>query len=282
MALLGGLMRGARFAGPSIGGLVAAQFGLRIPFAVAGLMSLPALVLVAVFMRDGGAAPTGGVAQAKDHQPVNLMGLVRAQAALLVPAGLGQMFAQMVRGGRGTIIPLYAAHVLRLDVAQVGLLLTIAAAVEMMMFWPAGWLMDNLGRKYSYVPSFGLQAVGLACVPLTSGFGGLVACASLVGMANGLSSGGMMTLGSDLAPPDARSEFLGVWRLIGDIGGTAGPAAVGFVADAFALPAAALTLATSGLAAALTFGVLLPETRHSGAAATGHDLPVGPAPQHES
>ncbi len=69
-----------------------------------------------------------------------------------------------------------------------------------------------------------------------------------------------MTLGSDLAPEGARGEFLGVWRLIGDIGGTAGPAAVGFVAAALALPAAALTLAVSGVLACLTFGLLLPET----------------------
>jgi len=258
MALFGGILRVARFAGPSIGGFVAAWLGLRIPFVVAGLVSVPALLSVALFMPDSSPKAAQGSArrtsQPSKAQPVGFLEMLRGQARLLVPAGMGQIFAQMIRSGRGTIIPLYAANVLGLDVEYVGLLLAISAAVEMLMFWPAGWLMDNLGRKYSFVPSFALQAVGMACVPLVGGFAGLLACASLIGLGNGLSSGGMMTLGSDLAPDDARGEFLGVWRLIGDVGATAGPAVVGFVADGLALPFAALTLAVAGLLAALTFG----------------------------
>ncbi|MCJ7549480.1 MAG: MFS transporter [Anaerolineae bacterium] len=263
MALFGGLVRIAGFIGPSIGGFAAARMGLRVPFVVAGLVSVPALLSVALFMPGVKAASSlvGCTSQPRKAKPVDLLEMLRGQTRLLVPAGLGQFFVQMVRSGRGIIIPLFAANVLGLDVAQVGLLLTISAAVEMTMFWPAGWLMDNLGRKYSFVPSFALQAVGMACVPLAGGFAGLLACASLIGLGNGLSSGGMMTLGSDLAPDNARGEFLGVWRLIGDGGATAGPAVVGFVADGLALPSAALTLAVAGLLAALTFGVLLPETR---------------------
>jgi len=263
MALFGGLVRIAGFVGPLIGGFVAARMGLRVPFAVAGLVSVPALLSVALFMPDAEAAPSpvGSTSQLRMAKRVDLLEMLRGQARLLVPAGLGQFFVQMVRSGRRIIIPLFAANILGMDVGQVGLLLTISAAVEMTMFWPAGWLMDNLGRKYSFVPSFALQAVGMACVPLVGGFAGLLACASLIGLGNGLSSGGMMTLGSDLAPDNARGEFLGVWRLIGDVGATAGPAVVGFVADGLALPFAALTLAVAGVLAALTFGVLLPETR---------------------
>jgi MFS family permease len=167
----------------------------------------------------------------------------------------------MIRSGRGTIIPLYAAGVIGMEVDEIGLMVGIAAAVEMMMFIPAGWLMDNMGRKYALVPSFAIQAIAMALVPLTQGFGALLACASLAGLGNGLSSGGMMTLGADLAPTKGRGEFLGVWRLIGDAGGTGGPAVVGWVADAFALPSAALAMGASGMMAALIFGFLLPETR---------------------
>lgn len=266
MALFGGLNRVGGFIGPLIGGYVADALGLRVPFIVSGLVALPAIATVALTMpQDGGDRIRPQVGK----RPPNTVGglgfgrlgaLLRDQAALLIPAGLGHIFVQMIRSGRGTIIPLYGARAIGLSVGEVGLLIGIAAALEMVMFLPAGWLMDNMGRKYAYLPSFGLQAIGMACVPLTGGFAGLLACASLIGIGNGLSSGGMMTLGSDLAPEDARAEFLGVWRLIGDVGGTAGPAAVGFVADALALPAAALTLAASGVLACLTFGLGLPET----------------------
>ncbi len=263
MALFGGMMRVGMFVGPLAGGFIAGGMGLRVPFLVSALVTFPATLFVIWFVAGQKAQPAKAQ-QAGHPHPAETGSLfwrmLREQSGVLVPAGLGQIFAQMIRSGRNTIIPLYAANVLGLDVAEVGLMLGIAAAVEMVMFLPAGWLMDTLGRKFSVVPSFTIQAVGMALVPLTSGFSGLVACTSVIGAGNGLSSGAMLTLGSDYAPDDARGEFLGVWRLIGDVGGTGGPAVVGIVGDLLALPAAALTLATSSLLAALVFGLLLPET----------------------
>ena len=120
--------------------------------------------------------------------------------------------------------------------------------------------MDRLGRKYAIVPSFVIQAIGMGLVPITGSFAGLLLAASLIGFGNGFSSGSMMTLGADLSPPDARGEFLGVWRLIGDAGHSGGPLVVGAVADAVALPAAALMMACAGLVAGTIFGLLVPET----------------------
>ena len=69
-----------------------------------------------------------------------------------------------------------------------------------------------------------------------------------------------MTLGADLSPSKGRGEFLGVWRLIGDIGSSGGPYLVGVVASAVAVPSAALVMAAAGLIAAGVFGFFLPET----------------------
>ena len=120
--------------------------------------------------------------------------------------------------------------------------------------------MDRLGRKWAIVPSFLIQALGMSLVPLTGSFLGLLLAATLIGFGNGFSSGSMMTLGADLAPENARGEFLGVWRLIGDVGSSGGPLIVGSIADAFALPVTALLMAGAGLMAGAVFGLLVPET----------------------
>jgi hypothetical protein len=96
--------------------------------------------------------------------------------------------------------------------------------------------------------------------PLTGGFAALAAAASLIGLGNGLGSGTMMTLGADLAPPEAVGEFLGAWRLIGDGGSMGGPVLVGALADALGLPLATLAIAAVGAGAALTFAYGVPET----------------------
>jgi MFS family permease len=88
----------------------------------------------------------------------------------------------------------------------------------------------------------------------------LLAVASLIGLGNGLGSGSMMTLGSDLAPRGSHAEFLGIWRWIGDAGSTGGPLVVGAIAELVVLPTAALVMGGAGLIAAMVFIFFVPET----------------------
>jgi MFS family permease len=120
--------------------------------------------------------------------------------------------------------------------------------------------MDRFGRKFAIVPSFLIQAVGMALLPITGSFEALLFVTTVLGFGNGLGSGTMMTLGADLSPPGSGGEFLGVWRLIGDAGFAGAPLVVGAVADLFVLPAAALAMSASGFAAVLIFSRSVPET----------------------
>lgn len=259
LSTFGGIFRIGGFIGPAVGGIVAAAFGLRVPFLLFGGACALSAVAVMRFLHTSETpvpqirarhAPAGG----------HLMRTLRAQYRILAAAGTGQLFAQMVRSGRRVIIPLYAADVIGLDAQAIGLIMSIAAAVEVTMFYPAGMLMDQVGRKFAIVPCFFIQAVGLTLVPFTVSFGGLLFASVVAGFGNGLGSGTMMTLGADLAPQDSRGEFLGVWNLIGDVGGAAGPLVAGIVADVLVLQAAALVLAGAGFAAATVFARFVPET----------------------
>jgi MFS family permease len=170
------------------------------------------------------------------------------------------MLAQMVRTGPTILFPLYGADVLGLDVAAIGAVISIGAAVDMTLFYPTGVIMDRYGRKFAIIPSFLLQGIGLALLPFIQSFTGLAFVAGLVGLGNGLGSGTMLTLGADLAPPESRGEFLGMWRLIGDSGSMVGPIMGGAIAGWLALPIAAVVMGSSGLISSLVFATLVPET----------------------
>jgi MFS family permease len=184
----------------------------------------------------------------------------RSHHRILTTVGIGQLFAQMVRTGRDVLIPLYGADVLGLAVDSIGWISSLASAIDMLLFYPVGMIMDRYGRKFAIVPSFLVQGIGLALIPLTHSFAGLAAVGGLIGFGNGLGSGTMLTLGADLSPTQSRGEFLGMWRLIGDLGFTSGPLVAGSVANAMALPAAALVMGASGLVASAIFTFLVPET----------------------
>ncbi len=256
IAIMGGIGRIGTFLGPALGGLVGAGFGLRAPFLVYALLGMLGVVAVLFWVR--GDEEERAVHQALGH--ASLWSVFRDNMWPLLTAGSGQLCAQLIRAARHVIIPLYASDILGLDISSVGLIISLSSAVDMLMFYPAGIIMDRFGRKFAYVPSFTLQAVGMAMIPMTETYLGLQLVALFIGFGNGLGSGTMMTLGADLAPARSRGEFLGLWRFIGDAGSAAGPIFIGSIAGVLGLVVAPWGVAFMGLAGAAILAGLVPET----------------------
>jgi MFS family permease len=258
LAIYGGVSRLGALGGPVVGGLIAAHFGLRATFLLFGITCTAGLLLLAFFLR-GSRLPRGEIRTRSAHAG-HLLATLRAHARVMSSAGAGMLFAQTIRAGRVAIIPLYAAEVIGLDVDAIGLVLGITALVDMSLFPVAGWIMDRFGRKHAIIPSFAIQGLGMALIPFSGDFAGLLLATAVVGLGNGIGSATMLTLGADLAPEDARGEFLGVWRLVGDVGHMGGPMAVGAVADVVRLETAPFVLAGIGLLSAAIFLFRVPET----------------------
>ncbi|CAN5725863.1 MFS transporter [soil metagenome] len=256
IALFGGTNRLGTFAGPAVGGLVAAALGYGAVFVLYAALAGITVVLAFLFIEKAEPAAPPDL-QTPGH---DLWTVLRSQRRVLAAAGSAQLLAQMVRASRRVLIPLYGADVLGLGVEAVGLILSVSSFVDMALFYPAGVIMDRWGRKFAILPCFALQAVGVLLIPLTTGFVPLLLVASLIGFGNGLGSGTMMTLGADLAPRGVLGEFLGVWRLIGDGGATGAPLIVGAVADVLSLATAAVVMAAVGAAAVALFTFTVPET----------------------
>ncbi|TVR94208.1 MAG: MFS transporter [Trueperaceae bacterium] len=258
IAAFGGANRIGMLLGPALGGVVAGAFGFGAAFIAFGIVAALAFGLCALYLEPRSATETGP-RQRMGHREALRHVLVQ-QRRLLITAGAGQLFAQMIRSGRRIVLPLYGSALLGLDVQAIGWVLSIAAAFDVALFPVAGVVMDRWGRKAAIVPSFVIQALGMALVPLSGGVVGLALAGAVIGLGNGIGSGTMMTIASDLAPRDTVGEFLGVWRLIGDAGGMGGPVAVGAIADALTLETATLVIAVIGLGAAATFAFGVPET----------------------
>lgn len=269
ISIFGGLNRVGLFGGPVLGGFFAEAFGIVSAFYLAGVLSAAAFVVAMLFVEET------RVAFGHTHRMrwTIVWDLLRENRRDLTAASVAQMSAQMIRAGRQAIIPFYAESVLGLSVGQIGTIQSASSMVDMALFFPAGYIMDRFGRKFTSVPSFALMSLGMALLPLASGFFSLLAVVMVIGFGNGLGSGAMMTLGADYAPRGASGEFLGLWRFIGDSGRAGGPLAVGTLADAVGFDATALILATVGFASSATLLLLVRETRDVGVA-----MESGPSP----
>lgn len=258
LATFGGIFRIGLLIGPAAGGILASLTDLRLTFVASALMAVVGLGLALRYTPDGEMGPTKGSGRSRWKL---VGGVLRANRADLSAAFIAQTFAQMIRAGRQFLVPIYGADVIGLNAAQLGIILSVAAVLDVAMFVPAGILMDRFGRKVAAVPSFAIMAVGVAMIPFAHSAVMLTVAAGVIGFGNGLGSGTMMTLGADLAPDGATGEFLGVWRLIGDAGAFLGPVAIGVIAAGAGLSGSSYILSAFGVIAALAMGLMVRETR---------------------
>ncbi len=152
------------------------------------------------------------------------------------------MLTMAVREGRYVVVPLIGDE-LGLSVAEVGALVAVGTFADLALFPVAGFVMDRFGRLAAMIPSFSLIAIGLIVLGLAESTTVAIVAGVVMGVGNGLGSGSMLTLGSDLAPRDDPAPFLAAIAVIQDVGKIIGPLVVGFVGAAVGLSASAIVLA---------------------------------------
>ena len=247
MSTLGGIGRVGTFLGPFLGAGAMHLMGLAGAYAVALILAGAAAVLVLLLP----PVPHDRPAATGADRP-RLLAVIRANGRTLRTLGPGVLLVGALRATRQTILPLWGFS-LGLDPATIGLIYGLSGAVDMLLFCPAGRLMDRHGRRWAAVPAMALLGLALLLLPLASGPVGLTLAGLLMGVGNGLSAGLIMTVGADVSPVAGRAQFLGAWRVCSDIGTGGCPLAIGAIAAAASLTAAALVAGSAGLVAAALF-----------------------------
>jgi MFS family permease len=188
---------------------------------------------------------------------------LRGQWTKLATVGFAIFTLMLLRASRQIIMPLWGDS-LGMTPAVIGQIMSASAAVELFIVLPAGFIMDKGGRKVAASLCMGIFAVGVTLLPLSAGTLGFLLLGLVIGIGNGFGSGINMTIGTDLAPEQAIGEFLGLWRLFGDVGAALGPVIVGAIAGALTLPLALLVTGGIGILGTLVMAVIAPETRERG------------------
>lgn len=255
LSVLGGTMRVGNFVGPFVGAVAVGVIGLDGGYWVHIVMAVVGLGVLFLTPDTGREARAGG------HGPVSFRAIGRAHTSVWLSAGLGALAIGVLRACRPVVLPLWAAHV-GVDAVGVSIIFGISSGMDMTLFYPAGAASDRWGRKVVAVPCMGFMALGFALLPLTHSFATMVLVGLVLGFGNGLGSGIVMTLGTDFAPVVGKAEFLGVWRLIGDVGTAGGPLLAAAVSGAAGLSSASLTVAGIGAAGAVVIAVRMPEPMH--------------------
>jgi MFS family permease len=255
MSTLGGVQRIGLFLGPFLGAGAVHLFGPQSAYLVAlGAVLVATVVLFFVPDPPGPARAATGPARGR-YLPV-----LSAERHTFATLGFAVFLVSMVRATRQVVLPLWGAHI-GLAPAIIALIFGVSGAVDMVLFYPAGRLMDLRGRAWVAVPSMLGLTLGLLLTPITGSALALAGVGLIMGAGNGMGAGMVMTIGADLSPPDSRPVFFGIWRLVSDIGNGAGPVLLAGITAAATLAAGILTMAAVGLLAAAGMGYWVPRVR---------------------
>lgn len=248
-------------------GLRPAPFFLGIAFAALGLG-----LSTAVVRETRGHAhleATGHVARADgrhDHLHANLTDRqVFVQTSFREPALSSASQAGLVNnlndGLAWGLFPIIFATA-GLSVGKIGILAALYPAVWGLGQLLTGALSDRLGRKWLIAAGMWLQAVALAIIASSTGFGPWALAAVLLGAGTAMVYPTLLASIGDVAHPIWRARAVGTYRLWRDGGFAAGALVAGIVADALGVRAAVWVVAALTAASGLVVAVRMYETHH--------------------
>lgn len=258
LATLGGTFRLGLFIGPFVAAGVIALFHSSQAVFWVHVAGCAIAVLLLVFMPDPGTvfASRATAARMRDsdaHEPQEASGLFRTiyeNRAVLWRLGSGSAIVMGVRASRQVILPLWAVSI-GISEANTALIIGIGGAIDFALFYASGQVMDRWGRLASALPSLLGLGIGLIVLAATHDLAGaavwFVVLTAFLGMANGIGSGILMTLGADLADKANPAPFLGAWRFANDCGGAASPLAIAGLTALVSLPFATGAMGVLGL-----------------------------------
>lgn len=253
LSTLAGAHRMGLFIGPLAGALAIHLWGTRAAFGVAVLATIATGVLLffAPDEKKTGERPPG------HRGGTSVRAMFTRHRHLFLTLGMAVVAVGAVRAARQTVLPLWAAQ-LGLSATATSLVFGVANAVDMSLFYPSGQVMDRLGRLSVAIPAMILLGVGMMLLPLSKGVLLFGAAAIVMSIGNGIGSGIVMTIGSDVAPASSRTMFLSLWRLLSDTGNAAGPLLPALGAAVATLPLGIAVTGLVGVAAAAGLGRWVP------------------------
>ena len=221
IAMLAGGLRLTALIGPIIGGILAEAVGFQTTFLISSFFLFFGFYIVTTKINEQNRI------EVKSDFFSSYIKVISKNKKIFLTAGVASVIFMLMRAARIVLIPIVGDS-LGLSVTSIGFVVSLSAAIDLILFYPAGILMSRFGRRAGAIPSSILFSIGLMSLAFVQSYLALIFIAIILGVANGLSTGITMMLGTDNAPSKNKGEFLGVWRLLTDGGSSFGPILASF------------------------------------------------------
>jgi MFS family permease len=248
LSTLGGVARIGLFIGPFAGAALIHGGADTANAYWLGVGTSLAAAIVVILAPEVAHERTVAARDAAPRRPMRAV--LREYLPVFRTLGVAVLLIGAVRGARQTVLPLWTEH-LGFEPSATALVFGISGAIDMLLFYPAGKVMDRYGRLWVAIPSMLVMGAAMIALTFTDTLVSVSIVAMIMGFGNGIGSGILMTLGADTAPPGERAQYLGIWRLFSDSGSASGPLVVSAGTALGSLAAGIGTMGALGAVAAL-------------------------------
>lgn len=266
---MAGVNRTGIMIGPILGGIIGEFYGLRTPFLMFGIASLLATIPSYLLIKE--TAPTVLARRRGESISTDATSWKKLLTRSVVVLFAAQFLVNVGRGGvqgQSGIYIIFAAYAYGLGSVELGGLITTMGVVSIPVTLAAGQIMDRFGRKRTIVPASATLAAGLFFMGIVAAYEHplflFIGAFVFINLAVSFMAGSMQTLGSDIAPAEARGKFFGVNRLIAEAGSMSNPGvfiiATATIAGGVGFGSAFLIMAVCALSSSSLVGFLLRET----------------------
>lgn len=251
--------------GPLPGGFLAIYFGLAMPFLAYGVASLLAMLVAWFAVKETRGMGHGGAGQ-------DAVGRIsyRRQLHMLIKQ-IGFVLVSIVSltnsitrtGGLFTVIPVFAALSLSLNVAEIGIGMALGSVAGVIAAYPSGVLVDRFGRKAVIVPATMMTGLSMLLFMVSPNYVWFVISCVVWGIAASVGGTAPAAYAADSAPPGMNAAAMSTFRMVGDFGYVIGPIFLGFLVDLQGSQTALLVAAVASALSAYLFLKYAPETYRS-------------------
>lgn len=213
--------------GPFIGGYVAKYLGLAAPFWVLFLIAVVTCVLALTTFKDAPITtqPTRSMSGALGRRS-GLMSVPFLSISLVNAVMFFARTACMFQ-----LMPLMGVEKFGLDVAHIGIAITIIAFSMLLVLPSASVMCDRMGSRLAVLLSCLLTMVGISLILFGWHPAWFWVSMLVYGLAGGLSTAAIGAYTIEVLPRHKYGEGMGLQRTISDIGYVLGPVFAGVAAD---------------------------------------------------
>ena len=216
--------------GPGLGGLIADQFGIRAPFFVIAGAGLLAALYGMLRLEETRPERTPHTDQAAPGARSRWREILGSRVFLAVALVNFAIFFTR-SSSNNTMMPLKGVGDFGLSLAEMGLIMTGIALINLALLPVAATLSDRRGRIKAIAPSLLGMAIALLVIGASVDVSWFVVGAGILAVSTAMSGPAPAAFAADHAREDIRGLSLGIFRTAGDLGLLVGPPLLGLIAD---------------------------------------------------